>query len=229
MNSVLLWKAILGLVAGATVTTGTIYFGTDLFRGEQKIEKKTISTLLRDLNPDKRLLTSDIEASNQVWKDAWANYRNNNKESNPWGIKTWSKVTQSVQSGDNAPDDFVSKCVYQGNLRVSNGSDSLYENALKYCTRDTLVEDLVKESGRSLREKGDGKSSEWKALWTKYREANKNKGVGQDEWKISDNTWSSVTEEDAPEKFRNKCETESKLKESKFGSDSVQRVLSYCT
>ncbi|AEG72613.1 hypothetical protein MHF_0334 [Mycoplasma haemofelis Ohio2] len=223
-------KAALGMGAASVTAAGAAYAGGVFSPSEEKGE--LISKLIKTVNPDKRAITATA-GTDANWKEAWKRYREDNREKNPkedvWKLESWVKPTSSsITNAEEAPAYFRSACTSRLSQKVSDVKSSLYKEVLEYCTRDTLVEDWVKDSGKSLREKGDGSSSEWKALWTKYREANKNKNSGQDEWKISKQQWTSVTEESAPEEFRNKCETESKLKAGKSSEDSVKRVLAYC-
>ncbi|CBY92300.1 hypothetical protein HF1_02920 [Mycoplasma haemofelis str. Langford 1] len=222
-----LGKVTLGLSTGATATAGAVYFGTDLFKEE--ISKRTISSLLREKNPEKRLIIA-APPSDKAWKDAWANYRNENKDSNPWGIKTWSKITQDVQSGDNAPDDFVSKCATQTILEVPNEKDSLYVEVLKYCTRNTVVSDLIAEntSKKLLNGTGDQDSGGWAAAWEVYRTQNKASSKTKDTWEFSD--WDSKKDKtELPTDYKTKCTSQANVPAFTLDNKNYKNVLAWCT
>ncbi|AEG72612.1 hypothetical protein MHF_0333 [Mycoplasma haemofelis Ohio2] len=220
MDVALLGKAIVGLMAGATATAGAVYFGTDLFKEE--ISKRTISSLLREKNPERRLLTSSIETSDQAWKDAWAQYRNKNKESNPWGLKNLSKITQDVP-----PDDFVSKCSFKSGLEISDDSDPLYREVLSYCTRDTLVSDLIVENNRTLLT-STSPSEDWQKAWEVYRTNNADKTQGKDAWQLTE--WDSKKNGNThTSDYQTKCAEKAKVKAFDLNSEVYKRVLAWCT
>ncbi|CBY92294.1 hypothetical protein HF1_02860 [Mycoplasma haemofelis str. Langford 1] len=219
-------KAALGVGAASATAAGAAYASGVFSPSDEK--KELISKLIKTTNPDKRIIIAS-SGDDPHWKEAWKRYREDNSpDSDVWKLKNWNKSSTPVTSSETALSNFMSECASRLSLEISGVESNLYKEVLKYCTRDTLVEDWVKESGKSLRVKGDGKSQEWKDLWTKYRTANKDKDQGKDEWGIFKKKWTDITTEDAPSEFRDKCETESKLKSALLSEDSVQKVLAYC-
>ncbi|CBY93275.1 hypothetical protein HF1_12670 [Mycoplasma haemofelis str. Langford 1] len=84
---------------------------------------------------NKELLTSSTDKSDSAWKAAWDVYRNayKNTNSNPWGIQDWDNKKNS--DGQNAPDDFVSKCDAESKVLILSKEDPVYKNLSKYCTK----------------------------------------------------------------------------------------------
>ncbi|CBY92319.1 hypothetical protein HF1_03110 [Mycoplasma haemofelis str. Langford 1] len=126
----------------------------------------------------------------------------------------------------------MSACASLFDEKVSGIKSERYQLADKYCTRFASVSDLVWESNYQVLSKGDnGDSQDWKNLWKKYREDNKDREQQKDEWKLSGQKWTGNIEatESAPDNFRTKCETESQVKNVDKNSPSYLMVLKYCS
>ncbi|AEW45114.1 hypothetical protein MHC_01240 [Mycoplasma haemocanis str. Illinois] len=218
------------LVAVGTASAGAIYFGTDWFKKDPKSVKSSIASLIQKSNPEKRLLTSSEQPSDKAWKDAWAKYRNQNKESNPWGIASWTRVDSNVQGDINAPSDFISKCISQNSSEVLNSEDPLYKEVLDYCTRDTLIKDLISTSKRLLVNSGSTDSEAWNTAWKAYKDKNTNNQQNKDKWTLSD--WNQkYGESSAPDSFKNKCIEKSSANAYSGSSlvEDYELVSEWCT
>ncbi|AEW45840.1 hypothetical protein MHC_04920 [Mycoplasma haemocanis str. Illinois] len=99
-----------------------------------KDNRVTASSFLSSDN--KELLTSSTNKSDGTWKAAWDAYRNTykNTNSNPWGIKEWDSKKNS--DGQDAPDDFISRCDAESKALILNKEDPVYKNLVKYCTKE---------------------------------------------------------------------------------------------
>ncbi|CBY93125.1 hypothetical protein HF1_11170 [Mycoplasma haemofelis str. Langford 1] len=183
----------------------------------------SISDLIKSKNPEKRLL--DKNSSEEAWKAAWKAYReaNKNKEKDIWSIEGWT--TGASKDSEEAPDTFKQGCA----SRI-RGSSKLYDEVISYCTRKTILADLVKESsGRALlaKESGGG-SAAWKAVWTEYKKSDTTHTNGKDAWKID--TWSSIhSSENAPDTFMDKCKSNSEVEGHNPDSELYKQLLKYCT
>nr|WP_014272264.1 hypothetical protein [Mycoplasma haemocanis] len=219
-------KGLLGLIASTAVVGVAIKFS-----GKER--PQSIKDLLRQNRPEKRLLFKRYldkdDGSQQEWKEVWKKYRTDYKDSNrdPLGL-----LTKPVSLDDvNAPSNFMESCESLYKEEVHNTKSDRYQLVDNYCTRLTSITDLVWESNRKVLAKGtDGKSTEWKGLWKKYIEDNLGKDTGKDMWQIFEKKWESVNDqEEATEKFRSKCESESQIKTGSKNHDSYQRVMDYCS
>ncbi|AEG73583.1 hypothetical protein MHF_1347 [Mycoplasma haemofelis Ohio2] len=74
---------------------------------------------------------------------------------------------------------------------------------------------------------------EWKDAWKAYREANKTLQKGKDPWVLDSFTGSyssgSISDENAPEPFRSKCEELSSQEVEGTSDERYEQVLKYCT
>ncbi|AEW45137.1 hypothetical protein MHC_01355 [Mycoplasma haemocanis str. Illinois] len=225
-------KAILGLVGGViTASVGVAVKAGDIFGGNHE----TIRILLLTHQPKKRLLLKGYkgvqDGSPQEWKDAWKQYRVDyqNVEDDPFGLLKTKPVSVAEE---NATDGFMSACSSIFDEKVSGIKSEMYKLADKYCTRFASVSDLVWESNYQVLQKGsDGNSQDWKNLWKKYREDNRDREPKQDEWKLSNEKWTGAIDAnaEAPNEFRTKCEQESQIKNVDKNNSSYLMVLKYCS
>ncbi|AEW45157.1 hypothetical protein MHC_01455 [Mycoplasma haemocanis str. Illinois] len=209
-------------VSGATIGGG-IYFSSDLF----KAKKVSISSLLRSVNPEKRLITA-TEVKDADWKSSYKLYRDQNKnnEKDIWNLKGWSKPTTPVTLTD-ATQEFLSACDANSKVEVSGKEDPLYKQVLAYCTRNTLVSDLIKEENKGkqlLDTSGSEQETEWKAAWGVYRTQNKDKNP----WGI--NNWETEKDKETlPSDYKSKCEEKIKQPAHKLEDENYKNVLAWCT
>ncbi|AEW45083.1 hypothetical protein MHC_01085 [Mycoplasma haemocanis str. Illinois] len=215
MPTSLLTKVALGTLGVGTVATGSVYLGKGLIISKTKI---SIEDLIDKFNPEKRFISF---GDNHHWNEAWKAYREGNKDL--WNI---SKITST--STTSAPKEFMDACDSKKSQEVLDKSDPLYSQVVKYCTRDTLVRDLINENeDRSLLEKGHNfkGDGDWKTVWDLYK--NDNSG-SSDKWAI--NTWSSIkSETNAPAAFADMCIKRSEVKAHDLANPDYLDVLKYCT
>ncbi|AEW45094.1 hypothetical protein MHC_01140 [Mycoplasma haemocanis str. Illinois] len=226
----LLVKSFLGMVGLGTAATGAIYFGTDLISRNSRKEMTPIRKLMQSFSPHKRLISGD-NVSDQHWKDAWKRYRDGhlNKDSDSWNLEGWTRPTGSIGNSDNAPIHFIRACSLKADVEVENDRDPLYMQVINYCTRDTLISDLIKEKNpvKSLLS-SSGDTSQWKTVWNDYKNTNPNKEQNGDKWKLSD--WSTQKEAaDAPQSFKDECLKKSGTKTLEAQSDDYLDTLKWCT
>ncbi|AEW45834.1 hypothetical protein MHC_04890 [Mycoplasma haemocanis str. Illinois] len=84
---------------------------------------------------NKVLLTNTTANSDEAWKASWETYRKEYASSNknPWNIQDWNN--KKDKTGENAPQDFISKCATEASVLVPNKEALEYQNILKYCTK----------------------------------------------------------------------------------------------
>ncbi|AEG72607.1 hypothetical protein MHF_0328 [Mycoplasma haemofelis Ohio2] len=169
-----------------------------------------ISSLLEKNHPDKRLLFKARGANSPDWKRAWQRYvaSHSGTRKNPFS------VSLSSSSNGDAPVPFMEKCEALFKEKVQSVDDDKYEQALEYCTRDTLVSDFVWTSGKQLA--GDG---ELASLWKKYFESS------DDFWNLK----SGKSASDMHNDFKTKCSKEFEVKTGDAKHPSVSRVINYCS
>ncbi|AEW45092.1 hypothetical protein MHC_01130 [Mycoplasma haemocanis str. Illinois] len=171
-------KVAAGVLGAGAVAAG----GALAYKGLIKSPTHSIKDLLATKNPEKRLISKSNDGSSAEWKAAWklylTAYKNNNQ--NPFFL-TVAKPT-TIDDNQSAPSEFMSKCESLIMEQVSNEKDDKYKGVLQYCTRSTLVKDLVMESGRSILQDSD----DWSGSWNSYKSANTDKGDKQDTWKLED-------------------------------------------
>ncbi|AEG72624.1 hypothetical protein MHF_0345 [Mycoplasma haemofelis Ohio2] len=222
-----LTKAASATAIAGTAATGGIYLGTDLFK-DKKVE---IASLLKTAYPNKRLITSKT-VSDDAWKKAYKAYREANKDKTKdiWSLKDWTKPQATVEE-TNATDDFISKCNSNSKLSVVGKDDPLYKQVLAYCTRDTLVSDLISEYGKGkklLSKDGSDQDAAWKAAWNVYKTRNKDKGENLDPWKL--NNWNTKKSGDElPDNYKDKCVEYSKKAAYQLEDENYKNVLDWCT
>ncbi|AEG72577.1 hypothetical protein MHF_0295 [Mycoplasma haemofelis Ohio2] len=218
-------KAVTGALVGGTVATG----GSLLYKELSKPQTHLIKDLLALNNPEKRLISTSDAGSTTEWRASWKEYRSayKGKANNPFSMTS----EQLNVTGDNvdAPTEFINVCRSLSTESVIDNKDDRYKTILSYCTRDTLVSDLIKETSvRSLLVKGSDftNNAEWKRVWGSYKEANKT--LNQDEWNLG--TWSTLKNQDnVPDALATQCDSKSKVKEHKLNSKTYTDVLKYCT
>ncbi|AEG73471.1 hypothetical protein MHF_1233 [Mycoplasma haemofelis Ohio2] len=178
--------------------------------------EKSIPSLISQ-DPSRRPIDmSEVEN----WKKVWQAYKDSGKDI--WNIGN---------SGEE-PAALKVACSEKLDSRVESRDSEGYKAFEKYCSRDTLVSDLIKEnaSGRALIAKASGSSEEWKAAWKVYKEhvKNSNKAANKDIWGLSD--WpSKSSEENAPESFMTKCESNSKTPFHNLEGDLYIYTVAFCT
>ncbi|AEG72584.1 hypothetical protein MHF_0304 [Mycoplasma haemofelis Ohio2] len=218
-------KVALGTLAGGATVTGGALAYREISKESPKT-KRSIRELIANLKKDKRIISKSEAGNSKEWQEAWKLYKGDhqNSESNPFSISS-EKLKDSV-SDQNAPTEFMSKCESLSSEEVLDEKDSKYQDVLKYCTRNTLVQDLVLESGRNLINETNGN---WSESWKSYRAANSGKGNNQDTWKLSD--WESKKNDDSTISDNLKVKCKEKLGEVS-GVKSVQDfqdVVNWCS
>ncbi|AEW45118.1 hypothetical protein MHC_01260 [Mycoplasma haemocanis str. Illinois] len=218
-------KLALGSLVGGSAIGGGIFAGSKYFL--KGVEKSSLFSLLKAKNPEKRLISKTISNSDPTWKAAWKNYLLSN--SNSWSLN----VEGAKKDGtDVPPSDFINRCYEKSEGMVEDEKDPLYSQFLNYCTRDTLIKDLVLDSAsKRFLDKTSGKdTSEWKSSWDSYKSKNADKTTGKDKWALTD--WQEKHgQNDAPDSFKNKC-TEKASVSAYSGSllvEDYERVLDWCT
>ncbi|AEG72599.1 hypothetical protein MHF_0320 [Mycoplasma haemofelis Ohio2] len=198
-------KVASGVAAASTASAGGIYFGTDLFKSSNLPKKEKVSSLLKTTNPERRLITSK-ELSDSHWKTTWKLYiereRSKSVEKDIWGLNGWSKPTSDVQLED-AIQSFIDACSSKKDLEVVDANDDLYKQVLDFCTRETLVKDLVSETSGKTSLVGTDDSAGWNNAWKAYKDSHSGKD-GTDTWTI--NNWSTEKNNtNAPQAFKDEC------------------------
>ncbi|AEW45135.1 hypothetical protein MHC_01345 [Mycoplasma haemocanis str. Illinois] len=221
-----LFKVVLGFSSVGTITTGALYV-SGIFKN--RVKKIAIYSLLNDANPEKRLITSKA-VEDDVWKKAYMTYRTENKslDKDIWNLKDWNKPSNPVIE-TNATEEFISKCEFNSKVKVTGTDDLLYRQVLAYCTRDTLVSDLIKEgtTGRTLLT-NTSSDEDWKAVWNTYKSSNEVASGGIDKWKFSD--WSEKKGGDTlPTEYKARCSE--KASEPAFKTTDIKYldVLNWCS
>ncbi|AEW45769.1 hypothetical protein MHC_04565 [Mycoplasma haemocanis str. Illinois] len=202
------------LLVGAVATTGAGVFAFKEF--SLSGDRKSISSLISQ-DPSKRPIDiNEIEH----WKKAWQSYKSS-------GNDIWK-----LGNGEEVPTELKTICSKNLESKVESRDSEDYRNFISYCSRDTLVSDLIREnaSGRELIAKGAGSSEEWKAVWKQYKEHanNSDKATGKDIWKLRD--WSTQnSSENAPDSFMTKCESNAKTPFHNLEGDLYNHTVSFCT
>ncbi|AEW45156.1 hypothetical protein MHC_01450 [Mycoplasma haemocanis str. Illinois] len=228
-----LTKVALGFSAAGTTTAGALYMG-GIFKGKgEKPVKTSISKLLKEFNPKKRLIEPSAKTNDTVWKSAWKSYRAKNKDSkvgeDTWNLREWTDRAKGTEiNEEEAPTYFVQACSSHGEQQVEGVNDDLYKEVLEFCTRDASVKDWILDSGKKIL--GDGDNEGWKATWKLYREENKEVVKGNDAWHLKDWDPKTSTDENVPEEFKKKCTEKLDLKSSDNNFESeYSRALDWCT
>ncbi|AEW45743.1 hypothetical protein MHC_04435 [Mycoplasma haemocanis str. Illinois] len=216
----------LSTVAKLTIGLGTVGGVAGSAVGVNYLISKgpSISELIKSKNPEKRLL--DKNSSSELWKAAWKAYReaNKNEEKDIWGIEGWKKGDATTV--EEAPEAFKKGC----ESRIE-GSSKLYDEVVNYCTRKTILADLVGDDpNRKLLAKVEGGNTDaWKSAWAEYKkEGTNHNGSGENDWKLSD--WSSVNSStEAAGSFMDKCKSNSEKEGHDTSTLLYQKLLKYCT
>ncbi|CBY93241.1 hypothetical protein HF1_12330 [Mycoplasma haemofelis str. Langford 1] len=227
MDNSLALKSLLGL-GGVSAATGAA-IGIPKLLGDKE---ELVSTLLKNKNPEKRLISSK-EVGDASWKKAWEIYRKDNKNASKgkdtFQLSDWTgSISTNITDSDNATQSFLNACSSHSSKKTLFDSQ-LYKDVLKYCTRDTLISDLVSDLGKTALSKSskNADSAEWKGAWERYRAINKN--LQEDIWKLSE--FSSKKDQDdqsALEDLRTKCETHLNSKEIS-NKVFLGQVVDWCT
>ncbi|AEW45103.1 hypothetical protein MHC_01185 [Mycoplasma haemocanis str. Illinois] len=171
---------------------------------------RTISRWIQDRRPDRRLLFDgyhkDFSGATPVWQFVWKKYTNDfsSGNSNPFRLTN--------MSGENASQEFRNMCKKLFRESVSSTDDEKYIYAVEYCTRPTLVLDLIWDQGYEI-----ASDSDWNNLWKEYKNNNF--------WNIT----SATSDDNAPEKFKTKCKAESEKAQGNKKDASVAKVIKYCS
>nr|WP_014272173.1 hypothetical protein [Mycoplasma haemocanis] len=216
-------KLVASSLASCSVAVGGLLVGSQYLW--KNPEKKSISSLLKEKNPEKRLIEKSSTGSESEWKAAWKNYLTSG--GNIWSIDGGDKQPNGT---DNAPSDFIQKCLDKSNISVDNEQDTIYSQVLNYCTRDTLIKDLIFGSKRILVNASDKDTSEWNASWALYKSKNTNTSKNGDKWALDD--WDKKhSESNAPDSFKKKCVDKStnKAYSQKSLVEDYSLVSEWCT
>ncbi|CBY92263.1 hypothetical protein HF1_02550 [Mycoplasma haemofelis str. Langford 1] len=220
-------KAATGVLGVGTAAAG----GTLAYKELTKPATHLIKDLLVTKNPRKRLIAKSEDGSSAEWKAAWKLYATSYKEhnKNPFSL-TLAKPTETLDGSQNAPVEFMDKCESLVKERVLNEGDDKYQGVLQYCTRATLVSDLISEnhpSKKVLSKTEAGSSAGWKRAWSSYKIYNTDKTKDKDTWKLSD--WESQSGDDAPESFKTKCEEKVKVEAFELSNEDYLNAVKWCT
>nr|WP_045118479.1 hypothetical protein [Mycoplasma haemocanis] len=227
----ILAKGALGLVAVGVTATGVVYASGFLDKNTTKEE--LISSLLSVSHPQKRFIKAS-DGTDPRWKEAWKRYKKDNESkktgADVWSLVGWIKPNSSkVNNDEPAPDYFIQECKSRSSHKTAGTSSELYKSVLKYCTRDTLVSDLISEYGQGKRILSNSSSEEeWKEVWKIYRDQNKVNSKSIDDWKFSD--WGTTKDGDTlPTDYKKKCAEMSA--ELAFETTDIKylNVLSWCS
>ncbi|AEW45799.1 hypothetical protein MHC_04715 [Mycoplasma haemocanis str. Illinois] len=127
---------VLGVgVAGGTAAAGYKFFGKGAAAEKiTAIPKYTVSQLL-ERDKTKQLLNTSLAGSDGDWKAAYEKYRTgeSSKDANPWQIPDWG--TKKSQTNQNAPSEFISKCLEESKKEVIDDKDPIYSNVSAWCTK----------------------------------------------------------------------------------------------
>ncbi|AEG72564.1 hypothetical protein MHF_0282 [Mycoplasma haemofelis Ohio2] len=229
-----LLKGSLGLLgAGSATTAGAIYLGTDIFKSKED-KKVSISKLLKTSNPEKRLITSS-QASDGDWKEAWKNYRVANKgkklNEDEWKLSGWvTPQDGNITNTENASDSFMNTCSINKDKEVSGTDDPLYKAVLVYCTRSTLVSDLISDNypNKKILTSANNDDAGWKEAWTQYKTDNSGKSTqNSDAWQLAG--WPTSTPDTVLESFKTKCGEKVKVATFKTDNEDYTNAVKWCT
>ncbi|AEG73485.1 hypothetical protein MHF_1249 [Mycoplasma haemofelis Ohio2] len=200
--------------AAAASGIGAIAYG-DLLSFQT--QKEAISSLLSK-DPAKRAIGTTEE---EEWKKTWARYRDSKEDI--WKL--------GDLSGD-APTEFKNACKSKLDLEVSGSDSKEYKDFLLYCSRDTLISDLIKENskGRVLLEGTDVSSTDWQNAWKAYSEDSRNqKGESETNiWNLSD--WKTQnSQQNAPQSFITKCSSNIKHPSHDIHDPLYIDTVKFCT
>ncbi|AEW45078.1 hypothetical protein MHC_01060 [Mycoplasma haemocanis str. Illinois] len=213
-------KLSAGLLGAGTVVAGGVLTYKNLIKSPTHL----IRDLLAVKNPEKRLLSQSDDGSSDEWKTSWKSYieKYKNQESNPFSL-TSSQLKDTIV---NAPSEFRNGCKSTSLDKVVDETDLRYQAILSYCTRDTLVKDLILESGREII---DSSSGDWNESWKDYRHINNGKQDKEDTWQLSD--WKDKKGNDAlvSEDLKKKCESKISGKTGGKVNDDYSNIVRWCS
>ncbi|AEW45113.1 hypothetical protein MHC_01235 [Mycoplasma haemocanis str. Illinois] len=219
-------KITSAVVVGAT-SAGGVYFGTDLFKSSNTPRKETIVSLLKSANPERRLITA-TDLSDSHWKTTWKLYRERSKnvEKDIWGLNGWSKPVGDVQL-ENTIQSFIDSCSSKKDLDVFDVNDDLYKQVLDFCTRETLVKDLVSETLGKTSLVGVEDSEGWNNAWKSYKDSHNGKS-GKDTWELTD--WEQEkSKTGAPQTFKDECKKKLETKTGDKKHVDYANFIGWCT
>ncbi|AEW45084.1 hypothetical protein MHC_01090 [Mycoplasma haemocanis str. Illinois] len=218
-----MWKLAAGLLGVGTATVG----GVLTYRSFIKPTTHSIRDLLAVKNPEKRLISRSADGSSAEWKAAWKLYLSAYQKDgkNPFSLNK-EKPNEEPNGNENAPSEFMNKCEGLSGNMVVDKEDERYKNVLSYCTRNTLIQDLIQESGRTLlKETGD----DWSASWKSYREVNSGKEQNQDIWKLSDWNAKKGADSSISDDLKKKCKEKLESNAGIQVDDDYQNVVKWCS
>ncbi|CBY93184.1 hypothetical protein HF1_11760 [Mycoplasma haemofelis str. Langford 1] len=206
----------LKLASLAVGTTATAGLGVAASKG--LFSKESISSLLsKDLS--KRVI-KDLEEDN--WKKSWKSYKESQKD-----------VWKLGNLDGEAPDAFKSKCKEQLDLKVSGVDSDEYKNFLKYCSRDTLVSDLIKENNpnREVITSDSDTDPSWVASWGIYIDDSRNQqsASGTNIWNLSDWGTNYSQKTKAPASFRTQCKSNVSSPSHDINGSLYLDTVKFCT
>ncbi|CBY93161.1 hypothetical protein HF1_11530 [Mycoplasma haemofelis str. Langford 1] len=201
------------LAAGATATAGV-----GAFAAKGLLPHKELISSLISKDPSKRVIGSEEQ---EYWKKAWEKYKGSGKD-------VWKLGTLNGES----PSEFKNECKNKLNSEVSDQNSSEYKDFLLYCSRDTLVSDLIRENNpnKELITSTEVTAQEWVDNWKRYLADSRTDKQGKDSiLGLSD--WSSVhsTDTKAPATLISKCSESFKTPFYDVRGALYLNVLEFCT
>ncbi|CBY93239.1 hypothetical protein HF1_12310 [Mycoplasma haemofelis str. Langford 1] len=178
-------------------------------------EERVISSLLSE-DPSRRAI-----ADNEDWSSAWSKYKASNKD--VWDLKN---------SDAEVPEVFKTACKNRLESKVSGRDSEGYRDFVSYCTRDTLVSDLIKDRGKELLDKSKGGSDAgWIKVWKDYisDDRNKSKAKDGDIWKLTGWETENSKNDKAPDVFMTACESNAKKPIYDFNNSLFLDTFKFCT
>ncbi|AEG72610.1 hypothetical protein MHF_0331 [Mycoplasma haemofelis Ohio2] len=230
MISSSLTKGILGTGVASATAVGTAYASGAFSSSEEK--RELISKLIGISNPERRIITAKV-GSDPYWKESWKLYRESNKNKNVgedlWGLKDWKKPeTDTINNDVEAPSSLMEECDSRLSSEVSGIESDLYKEVLRYCTRDTLVSDLVSETTGKTSLVDVDDSASWNKVWNLYTTHNNGRGKDQDVWSLND--WDQEKGKPAaPQSFKTACKNKLTTKTGDKTHPDYINFLSWCT
>ncbi|AEW45775.1 hypothetical protein MHC_04595 [Mycoplasma haemocanis str. Illinois] len=197
------------LLVGATATSGLgIFTLRGLFASG---EKKSIAFFLNtDLS--KRVISKEDDSH---WTKSAEAYKGSKND--VWNLG--KEVSERIRN----------VCKEKLEFKVSGIDSDEYKNFISYCTRDTVISDLLKDWKETILSKNEGAGTkEWKGAWRRYIEDNKKLAV-PNVWGVDNfDSIKDKVDQDAPESFRDRCESNLSSKDI-FNMTLFENVKSWCT
>ncbi|AEW45082.1 hypothetical protein MHC_01080 [Mycoplasma haemocanis str. Illinois] len=215
-------KVVAGVLVGGTTTIG----GFLIHKGTSKVRTHLIKDLLTVKNPEKRFIDKSDDGSSVEWKASWKSYREiyKDEENNPFSLT--SSQLKATDSEVNAPSEFRNGCKLASLESVVDETDARYKTILSYCTRDTLVKDLILESGREII---DSSSEDWKESWKDYRKMNNDKPDKGDTWQLSDWNAKKGSDDSVSDDLKEKCKSKLSVRTGGKVSDDYSNIVKWCS